>query len=216
MKIENLMVYDLDESVKASGYPMRTKLTYDKDVDMKDIQRGLKLTKLSIDNGAHAQWLTGVRVNFDLTCTNKMWVEAERYRFFEFVSSQSTMHCISKFDIEEQCNSYVDKRILDVLNQLKREYKENGTTQNYLKLLYNIPSGFELTARISTNYRCLLNMYVQRYNHRLPEWRAFCEYMYENLPLFSSIVDAYMGKLDINEFKFPCEKEEQLEMNLNV
>lgn len=193
MKIENLKVYDLQESLIASGYPMKTDVGLMGTMTEKDIQRGINLTKASNGNGAHAQWLTGVRVNFDLTCTNKMWVEAERYRFFEFVSSQSTMHRISKFDIEKQCNSYVDKRILDVLEQLKREYKENDTTQNYLKLLYNIPSGFELTARIATNYRCLLNIYIQRYNHRLPEWRQFCDYMYSHLPGFADLVDAYNG-----------------------
>ena len=33
-----------------------------------------------------------------MTFSNKAWVEAERYRFLEFVSSQSTMHRITKFD----------------------------------------------------------------------------------------------------------------------
>jgi hypothetical protein len=45
--------------------------------------------------------MTGIRVAFDLTCSNKMCVEAERYRFLEFVSSQSTMHRITKFDLED-------------------------------------------------------------------------------------------------------------------
>jgi hypothetical protein len=37
-----------------------------------------------------------------------MWVEAERYRFLEFVSSQSTMHRITKFDLDNCYNEYVD------------------------------------------------------------------------------------------------------------
>ena len=91
MQITNLKVYDLEESIIASGYPMRT-VAGMRPVEDKDKQRILNLTKASNGNGAHGQWLTGVRVAFDLTCTNKMWVEAERYRFLEFVSSQSTMH----------------------------------------------------------------------------------------------------------------------------
>ena len=48
----------------------------------------MKLTKAADKtNNAHEQFMTGIRVNFDLTCSNKMWVEAERYRFLEFVSS---------------------------------------------------------------------------------------------------------------------------------
>jgi hypothetical protein len=193
---------------------MRTKVCSEGEVSLKDINRGLNLVEASNENGAHAQWLTGVRVAMDLTCTNKMWVEAERYRFLEFVSSQSTMHRIAKFDISSQCNSYVDKRILDVVEILRREYKENSTTQNYLKLLYNIPSGFELTARITTNYRCLLNIYIQRNSHRLPEWREFCDYIYNNLPLFKEIVAAYQHEFDMDKFKLESETEQQLEMNL--
>ena len=122
-----------------------------------------------------------------------MWVEAERYRFFEFVSSQSTMHRISKFDIKSQCNEYVSPVIVEEVDKLKKQYFSTGKPDDYLKLLYSVPSGFELTARIATNYRCLLNIYIQRYNHRLPEWREFCEYMKVNLPLFDALIKAYQG-----------------------
>ena len=192
MKIENLKVYDFTESLIASGYPMRTDIPELMGlVTDKDYERGLKLTKASKENGAHAQWLTGVRVNFDLTCSNKMWVEAERYRFFEFVSSQSTMHRVAKFDIKSQCNEYVSPMIIAEVERIKDIYQQNPTSQNYLKLLYNLPSGFELTARITTNYRCLLNIYNQRHNHRLPEWRQFCEYMRTHLFAFDELVKAY-------------------------
>ena len=131
MRIENVKVYDLEESLVASGYPMRTVLT-PRDPDEKDIKRGLNLTKASNGNGAHGQWLTGVRVAFDLTCTNKMWVEAERYRFLEFVSSQSTMHRITKFDLSGQYNNML------TLVQLRLwTRKKNSTTlsQKHLKQL---------------------------------------------------------------------------------
>ena len=207
MKIENLKVYDLEESMIASGYPMRTKLI-DTHAGDKDIKRCLNLTKASNGNGAHGQWMTGVRVAFDLTCTNKMWVEAERYRFLEFVSSQSTMHRITKFDIRNQYNEYVDSRVIDIMEEKIKVYnslcdlydntdEENKfkelealKKQKYLEILYTNPAGFELTARMTTNYRCLLNIYVQRYNHRLPEWREFCQELLK-LPFFQELVDAY-------------------------
>ena len=71
MKIDKIRVYDLEESLIASGYPMRTELV-ERHADEKDIKRAKNLTKASNGNGAHGQWLTGVRVAFDLTCTNKM------------------------------------------------------------------------------------------------------------------------------------------------
>ena len=217
MKIENLRVYDLEESMAASGYPMRTELNKKQDPD-KTLKRCLNLTKASYGNGAHGQWLTGVRVAFDLTCTNKMWVEAERYRFLEFVSSQSTMHRITHFDIENQYIEYVDPRIVAVMiekvndyneycNQIETfpatdEYERKSQLEikkfKYLEILYSNPAGFELTARLTTNYRCLLNIYVQRHDHRLPEWREFCEQLLD-LPLFRELVEAYYaGKVTVD------------------
>ena len=197
MKIENIRVYDMEESLIASGYPMRAELP-ERHADEKDIKRGLNLTKASYGNGAHGQWLTGIRVAFDLTCTNKMWVEAERYRFLEFVSSQSTMHRITKFDLDNQYNEYVDPRVIDIMKEKVEEYNLLEDTEEkrkkYLEILYTNPAGFELTARMTTNYRCLLNIYVQRHDHRLPEWREFCEQLLE-LPMFKEIVEAYyVGK----------------------
>lgn len=208
MKIENVNIYDLEESLIASGYPMRTSAEMRKP-DEKDWKRGIKLTEASDHNPAHAQFLTGIRVNFDLTCSNKMWVEAERYRFLEFVSSQSTMHRITKFDLCEQYNEYVDPRIINIMLEKVKEYNKlaeekaslphhdhyedevlryhNLMTNLYLEILYSNPAGFELTARMTTNYRCLRNIYLQRHDHRLPEWREFCRWI-ETLPYASEFL----------------------------
>lgn len=214
MRFENVKVYDLEESLIASGYPMRTELTETHAGD-KDIKRCLNLTKASNGNGAHGQWMTGVRVAFDLTCTNKMWVEAERYRFLEFVSSQSTMHRITKFKIREQYNQYVDPRVIDIMEEKVAAYNKlienkpspdaapklledyaNLLKEKYLEILYTNPAGFELTARLTTNYRCLLNIYIQRHNHRLPEWREFCQELLK-LPMFKELVEAYYSAKEV-------------------
>lgn len=200
--ISNIKVYDLEESMRAAGYPMRTDL--DETLDFtKDWGRAQRLTKASRFNAAHAQFLTGIVVNFDLTFSNKAWIEAERYRFLNFVSSQSTMHCITKFGLRKQCNEYVDERIIsivqeyiDLYNSLTAQDEETIEFKKnlYLKILYNLPSGFQLTARMTTNYRCLLNIYNQRHDHRLPEWREFCNQLLEELPFFKELVKAYMNK----------------------
>ena len=212
MRLENVKVYDLEESMIASGYPMRTELNEDV-ISEKVIRRCMNLTKASNGNGAHGQWLTGVRVAFDLTCTNKMWVEAERYRFLEFVSSQSTMHRITKFNLDNQYCEYVDPRVIEIMKEKVDAYNnfsefalsEAETAEErmekkkklYLEVLYTNPTGFELTARLTTNYRCLLNIYIQRHDHRLPEWREFCKELLK-LPFFIQLVDAYeSGKVQI-------------------
>ena len=200
--ISNIKVYDLEESMRAAGYPIRTELDETPDFT-KDWGRAQRLTKASRFNAAHAQFLTGIVVNFDLTFSNKAWIEAERYRFLNFVSSQSTMHCITKFGLRKQCNEYVDERIItivqeyiDLYNSLTAQDEETIEFKKnlYLKILYNLPSGFQLTARMTTNYRCLLNIYLQRHDHRLPEWREFCNQLLEELPFFRELVEAYMNK----------------------
>ena len=199
--VSNVKIYDLEESLIASGYPMRTEVGM-RDVEDKDVKRGIKLVDATkTGNTAHHQFLTGIRVNFDLTCSNKMWVEAERYRFLEFVSSQSTMHRITKFNLDECYNEYVDSQIIKIMKAKIADYNfwieepekvmndysidkgeyDKRLKRMYLEILYSNPAGFTLTARMTTNYRCLRNIYIQRHNHRLPEWRAFCKWI-ETLP----------------------------------
>ena len=204
--VSNVDIYDLEKSILASGYPMRTTIP-DRDITEKDLARCKNLVNATkTGNGAHAQFMTGIRVNFDLTFSNKAWVEAERYRFLEFVSSQSTMHRITKFDLDNQYNEYVDPRIIEIMKSKVQEYNkvmelrdsyDKDDQRNispqlredltewlknaYLEILYSNPAGFTLTARMTTNYRCLRNIYKQRKNHRLPEWREFCKWI-ETLP----------------------------------
>ena len=198
--VSNVDIYDLEKSILASGYPMRT-IIPDRDITEKDLARCKNLVNATkTGNGAHAQFMTGIRVNFDLTFSNKAWVEAERYRFLEFVSSQSTMHRITKFDLDNQYNEYVDPRIIEIMKSKVQEYnkvmelrdsydKDDQRREDltewlkdaYLEILYSNPAGFTLTARMTTNDRCLRNIYMQRKDHRLPEWRAFCKWI-ETLP----------------------------------
>ena len=193
MRVENVRVDGLAESIIASGYAMRTQTSSEMHLlepTEKEIERCKKLVIAGDKEGGHDQFLSGILVSFDLTFSNKAWVEAERYRFLTFVTSQSTMHRITSFDLEEQYNEYVDARVIEIMKEKVLEYnkmKETNAsneilTQKYLEILYTNPAGFELTARLTTNYRCLRNIYRQRKNHRLPEWREFCNWI-ELLPM---------------------------------
>lgn len=175
--IDNCKVYGLEESIKASKYPMAV----DIDKCTSDVTATTKKLAGSNTGEGHDQFLTGIIVQFDLTFSIKAWVEAERYHFFDFVSSQSTMHRVAKFDVEKQCNGYVHAGTVSIVKALLDCYNNDPTPENYLRLLYNIPVGFCLTARMTTNYRQLKTIYQQRKNHRLPEWREFCNWC-ETLP----------------------------------
>ena len=183
MVIENICVYGLENAVKGSKYPMSVDIN---SLNSDIVERTKKLGQSETGAG-HDQFLTGIIVQFDLTFTNKAWVEAERYHFLDFISSQSTMHRISKFDLDNQYIEYVDPRIIEIMNELKDKYNETKDKEDYLRLLYSNPCGFKLTAKMTTNYRQLKTIYYQRKNHRLPEWREFCKQI-EQLPHFNELV----------------------------
>lgn len=204
--ISNLNIFGLADSMWASGYPMSTdigdldepsqSLTYyclyrdDKDSQDKTIQnaaaRAERLGKSPLGSG-HDNYLNGCVAQFDLTFTVKAWTEAERYHFFDFVSSQSTMHRLQKMDVSKSCIEYVDGRVTDVVEELVRKYNENPTLENRLKMLYSCPTGLKLTARMTTNYRQLKTIYHQRKNHTLPEWRRFCQQLVDEFPMFREL-----------------------------
>lgn len=175
--VTDAVVYGLDESVRRAKYPMSTdtsKLTT-------ELTDGLKRLANSKKGSGHDNWLNGVVVQFDLTMTVKAWTEAERYHFLDFVSSQSTMHRIAEFDLENQYTEYTDPRIVEIVKELRDRYEQTHDPDDYLRLLMSNPCGFKLTAGMTTNYRQLKTIYAQRKAHRLPEWREFCRWI-ELLP----------------------------------
>jgi hypothetical protein len=99
------------------------------------------------------------------------------------------MHCISKMDIKQMCNEYVSDKVIVEVERLKKAYLDNPTPKNYLELLYNVPVGFELTARMTTNYRQLKTIYAQRRTHRLEDWQVFCDFI-ETLPYAKELIIA--------------------------
>lgn len=179
--IENCEVYGLDRAVKSAKYPMAV------DIDKLDSNVTNAIDRLAMTGTGegHDQFLTGITVGFDLTCTIKMWTEIERYKFINFISSQSTMHRITKFNIRERCIEYTDKAIIEIvklkIDRYNRMVDEKADPKKleelYLEVLYSVPVGFKLTAGIVTNYRQLKTIYQQRKKHRLPEWRELCEFL---------------------------------------
>lgn len=183
MVISNLHIYGFDNAIRGSKFPMITDVSK---ATSEVTQRSYALAQCEKGTG-HDQMLTGIIAQFDLTFTVKAWTEAERYHFFDFISSQSTMHRISKFDLTNQYSEYVDKRMIDIMNELKDKYNATQDKEDYLRLLYSNPCGFKLTAAMTTNFRQLKTIYYQRKNHRLPEWITFCKQL-EEIPEFRNLV----------------------------
>lgn len=184
---KNVMLYGLDSTIIASGYSMRTEAEcLNREPDESDLERAIRLGTKPLGS-AEDNYLNGIIVQFDLTCSMKMWIELQRYHFIDFITSQSTIHKIENFDINKCCNEYVTESAKENLIKLQKEYLANPTDKNKLKLLYNIPSGFTYTARMTTNFRQLKTIYHQRKDHTLPEWREFCTALLK-IPYFEMLV----------------------------
>ena len=210
--VDNVKIYGLEDSITAAKFPMST--------DISKLNSNLTTGILSLAKAepgtGHDQFLTGIIVQFDLTLSVKAWTEYQRYHFSDFVSSQSTMHRITKFNFDKAYMPHVDPRIIEIMKEKVNEYNyydsvvrasvEAGAkdpnndygkieleafnrlmAEKYLNILYSNPCGFRLTARVTTNYRQLKTMYRQRKNHRLPEWREFCAWI-ETLPLAKELI----------------------------
>ena len=184
-KIEKTEIYGLSKSIIASGNAMRTKMDPN-DVDIfdknsvflytKDFKRACALGNTGSGEG-HDNFLNGVIVQFDLYAPLFMWKQLQRYHFLDFISSQSTMHRLTEFNIKEQCVEDTDKIILERYQELLNDYNDNkGMTisadedkKKWRTLVASLPCGFVLGATMTTNYRQLKTIYNQRKHHKLKE-----------------------------------------------
>ena len=180
-------VFGVEYAIKASGNPMRVSFNRD-EVNEKDLKRAKVLGNAKPGEG-HDNYLKGCVVEFDISAPLYWWKQAQRYHFFEYVSSQSTMHCLLKFDIGSQCVEETNKKIIEICNEIKEEYnnipEENREerTKKWRELVASLPCGFVLGATMVTNYQQLKTMYLQRRYHKLKEWHEFCARC-ESLPYF--------------------------------
>ena len=186
MRIENVNVYGLNESVIASGLPM-TAIGCNSDYD---IERAKKLGRAKPSSG-HDCYLKGIIVQFDMSLSQAMLSQIERYHFIDIVSSQSKMHRIETVT-EDDFNVYVDEHIIDKFIEYKdsilSKVEEGRLSKNTALqcLVYSCPCGLEMTARFTTNYLQLKTILKQRRYHRLDEWQEFCDWIVE-LPKFAQL-----------------------------
>ncbi|MBN1175995.1 hypothetical protein JXA48_05110 [Candidatus Woesearchaeota archaeon] len=196
MEIKNVKVYDLEESIKASSYPMSIGNTPEEvsfsDLMDCDFKRASKLGSVRSGSG-HDNFLKGIVVNFDISAPQYWWPQFQRYHFADIVSSQSKMHRLTKMDLDAQYNEWVLPEAKLIVKDLISEYDQNPSKDNFQRLVSNVPMGLNLSARITTNYLQLKGIHSQRRSHKLNEWQYFCDWV-ETLPYFTDFVKAVGGK----------------------
>lgn len=187
--VDHVQVFGLDKAIKASGNPMRTEIN-NEPVDEKDMARAIKLGSTPKGEG-HDNFLKGIIVQFDVYAPLYWWKQAQRYHWLDFISSQSTMHSLLKFDVKSQCVSDTNEEVLKIIQSLIDKYKsledEDEKKVLWREIVASLPCGFCLGASMTTNYQQLKTIYFQRRFHKLKEWHIFCD-MILSLPHFKEIV----------------------------
>ena len=165
MKIETLEIAGFRSAFKA------LRLSYGKEersdarieggmvvgVDPRDLELRQRLVRAGDE---HSKVLRGVVVWARVTAPVYWWCEEETYRAgHERLMSESTMH--------------IDCRGLSGA-ELQKAKSE-------------IPMGKELTKVGYFSYQCLRRIWLQRKNHRLPEWHGFCKWI-ESLPMAKELI----------------------------
>ena len=177
MEIRNTRVYGLEESILASSYPHKVELPTEHEFEYlasqihidpgQHLTRATKLGGVAQGSG-HDCFLKGVIVQADFIAPRYWWNQAQRYHWFDIVSSQSQMHKVHEL--------------------AKKQGIVLPDTECFEELLDALPQGFILGARVSTNYLQLKTMYNQRKNHKLTHWRIDFVKWCHRLPLFETIV----------------------------
>ena len=186
IRVTNARCYDLSDSLVASGYPMLTKVI-PRESNESDVKRAIKLANTPAGTG-HSNFLVGIRVSFDLTAPRYIWQEAQRYHWFDIVSSQSTMHKITRMDLSpDMFTDGTPKNAYDAVVVEQMAYRQDPSEENFRALKAAVPEGLLLTARISTNYQQLRTIWNQRKGHKLREWRDFCEWI-KGLPYGKELI----------------------------
>lgn len=138
IKVDNVRVYGIEESIIASGYPMQINTDdmvlgiRSEEVKNIDDKRAKHLGN-AIPGSGHDCYLKGITLQFDLQVSEYIWRQLDRYHFIDYVSSQSKMHRILKMDIDKACNKYVSDEAIYYLNGLIDAYNNFDVYIEYLK-----------------------------------------------------------------------------------
>lgn len=149
----------------------------------------------------HAKFRRMLNVIMDINAPLYFWKELDTYKIGTVRNSCSTMHKIADKEFTLNDFSYEHltvesvtfglEPVIDILNKNRKLYltwKGVGKEKESLwwQMIQLLPSSYNQKSTVSITYESLANMYKWRNNHKLDEWRVFCE-KFKELPLSSLI-----------------------------
>lgn len=141
----------------------------------------------------HNKFLESIQAWIEVTGSRAFWSEADTYRLMT-KQSDSTMHTLFKdcndkqvtlsllweslndIEISENLSHDIDSYYTifsNLIDKIKLSAIDEVKKINIAKML--LPEGWQQTRVLCVSYKTLQNIYAQRKNHRLYEWKYFCE-----------------------------------------
>lgn len=154
------------------------------------------MQRLSNAGTEHRKYMRMMPVYVRITAPLYWWKEFDTYKVGTVANSCSTMHKIAEkgftlgdFSIEhlnddrsaELSNVEWLEHLIHHLNKDRLRFIETKDKQYWWQMIQLLPSSYNQTRNVMLNYEVLANIYRQRKNHKLDEWREVCKWI-ESLP----------------------------------
>lgn len=162
----------------------------------------MNLAKTGTD---HRKFMRMIGVSVDILAPLYWWKEFDTYKVGTVANSCSTMHKItekefklSDFSCEHiSANTFTGDAnpkalfagIIECLNQNRDLYWQTRDKKYWWQIIQLLPSSYNQNRTVMMNYEVLANIYKSRKNHKLDEWRKFCDWI-EMLPYSELITNA--------------------------
>ena len=137
------------------------------------------MNKLAFKGGGENKFLESIYIWTSVDTARTIWQEADTYRI-STKQSESSMHTINKRLLTMDDFEYeLPEGMLEIVN---RELTKLMNKEIPIEKFKNcLPEGFLQEREWCFNYKTLQNMYNQRKNHRMPQWREFFEQLIPQL-----------------------------------
>lgn len=159
-----------------------------------DYELVMKLVKAGTD---HRKFMRMIAVYADITSPLYWWKEYDTYKVGTVANSCSTMHKIAEkeFTLEDFSCEHLDIRTRKILEEIIKALNDYRTLYiNYnpndfeikgcpskkdlwWQMIQLLPSSYNQKRTVMLNYEVLANIYKSRKNHKLDEWRTFCDWI---------------------------------------
>jgi hypothetical protein len=157
------------------------------------------MKKLAENGSVHAKYRRMIVVYADILAPLYWWKEFYTYKVGTVANSCSTMHKIheKEFSLEDfshehlltegqtewgdTCPTITLECVISALNYYRKRFLETKDKQYWWQMIQLLPSSYNQKRTIMLNYEVLSNIYANRKNHKLDEWREFCKWI-EELP----------------------------------